>query len=76
VSRSRLRRWGALGLGLGLMAGSVVAMHHGTSSAGEVMARSRAQGLESDAYFYTEVDDVGAFLDDQGRYGRPSIGAE
>ena len=33
--------------------------------------RSRARGLEADAYFYTEVSDVGAFLDDGGALPPP-----
>ena len=51
------------------LAVAVTALHHASSSAGEVVAQSRSQGLESDAYFYTEVSAVRAFLDDQGRYG-------
>jgi len=74
--REALRRWTGLALGLALMAVAVVALHRATPSAGDVVAQSRAQGLESDAYFYTEVSDVGAFLEDQGRYKRQSMSAE
>jgi hypothetical protein len=54
----------------------VVALHHTSASAGDVMAQSRARGLESDAYFYSEVDDLQAFLGDEGRYGRAPAGEE
>ena len=67
--REAFRRWMGLALGLALMAVAVGALHRASSSAGEVIMQSRVQGLESDAYFYTEVNDVRAFLDDQGRYG-------
>ena len=66
------RGWLGLTLGLALMAIAVAGLHRASASAGDVMALSQARGLESDAYFYTEVNDVRAFLDDQGRYGRPS----
>jgi len=68
-----LRRWMALVLGLALVAVTVVALDRASSSAGDVLAQSRTQGLESDAYFYTEVGDVRAFLDDEGRYGAPRL---
>mgnify|MGYP001821725604 CR=1 FL=1 len=67
------RRWTGLALGLAVMAVAVAALHHTSSSAGDVMVQSRAQGLESDAYFYTEVGDVGAFLDHEGRYRHQSL---
>jgi hypothetical protein len=67
--RGAFRRWKGLALGLVMITVAVVALHHASSSAGDVVAQSRARGLESDAYFYTEVSDVRAFLDDQGRYG-------
>ena len=69
MRRAVLRRWTGLALGLALMAVAVVGLHHASSSASDVLAQSLAQGLESDAYFYTEAGDVRAFLDDQGRYG-------
>ena len=75
MSRSGLRRWGALAVGLASMAVAVVALHHASSSASEVLVQSRAQGLESDAYFYTEVSDVGEFLGERGCYGRGREGA-
>jgi hypothetical protein len=62
-----------LALGLALMATTVVALGHASSSAGDVLVQSQAKGLESDAYFYTEVGDVGAFLAEQGRYGAPRV---
>ncbi len=65
------RGWLGLGLGLAVMAGAVMALHHASAAAGNVMALSQARGLESDAYFYTEAGDVGAFLADEGRYRRP-----
>jgi len=68
-----LRRWMGLVLGLTLMAVTVVALDRATPSAGDVLAQARTQGLESDAYFYTEVGDVRAFLDDEGRYGAPRL---
>ena len=68
-----LRRGVGFILGLALMAVTVVALDRASSSAGDVLAHSRAQGLESDAYFYTEVGDVLAFLDDEGRYGAPRL---
>ena len=68
------RRWMSLALGLALMAVAVGTLHRASSSAGEVMVQSRVQGLESDAYFYTEVGDVGAFLGDLGRYGAAQSG--
>jgi hypothetical protein len=58
------------------MAGAVLALHHASAATGDVMALSQARGLESDAYFYTEAGDVGAFLDDQGRYRRQSLSDE
>ena len=64
-----LRRWMGLVLGLALMAVTVLVLDRASSSAGEVLASSRTQGLESDAYFYTEVSDVRAFLVDEGRWG-------
>ena len=66
-----LRRGMGLALGLAVMAVAVVGLHHASSAAGKVVAQSRDRGLESDAYFYTEADDVGAFLADEGRYRRP-----
>jgi hypothetical protein len=60
-------------LGLALMAVTVVALDRASSSASDVLAQSRMQGLESDAYFYTEVSDVREFLDDEGRYGAPRL---
>ena len=68
MSRSGLRRWGALAVGLASMAVAVVALHHASSSTSDVLVRSRAEGVETDAYFYSEVGDVGEFLDDEGRY--------
>ena len=75
MRRSGLRRWAALALGLASMAVAVVALHRASSSTSDVVVQSRAQGLESDAYFYTEVSDVGEFLGDRGRYGRGREGA-
>jgi len=71
-----LRRGMGLALGLAVMAVAVVGLHHASSAAGDVVAQSRARGLESDAYFYTEAGDVGAFLDDEGRYRRRSLSDE
>ena len=68
MTNGALRRWMGLALGLALTVVTVVALNRASSSAGPVVAQSRARGLEADAYFYTEVSDVGAFLDDQGRY--------
>jgi hypothetical protein len=74
VSSDKPRRWVCLALGLALMALAVVGLSHGSSSTGTgVIAQARARGLESDAYFYTEVSDVGAFLEDEGRYGAPRL---
>ena len=56
------------------MAVAVVGLHQASSSASDVLAQSLAQGLESDAYFYTEAGDVRAFLDDEGRYGAAQAG--
>ncbi len=53
----------------------VLALHRTSASASGVMALSQARGLESDAYFYSEVSDVGAFLEDDGRYAHPSMEA-
>ena len=65
-------------LGLALMAAAVVVLHR-TSAASDtvwaVLAHSRTQGLETDAYFYTEVGAVRSFLDERGRYGSPLTGA-
>ena len=58
-------------LGLGLMVAAVVALHHASSSAPEVVAQGRMQGIETDAYFYSEVSDVRAFLHEDGRYHAP-----
>jgi hypothetical protein len=55
--------------GLALMGLAVSALHHTSASASDVMALSQARGLESDAYFYSEVDDLQAFLEEDGRYG-------
>jgi hypothetical protein len=72
VIRTTPHRWMGLVLGLALMAAAVVILHR-TSAVKDpvwaVLAHSRAQGLEADAYFYTEVGDVRAFLDARGRYG-------
>jgi hypothetical protein len=60
-----------LALGLGLMAAAVVLLHQTSSSAPDVVSRSRSLCLESDAYFYSEVSDVRAFLHEDGRYRAP-----
>ena len=57
-----------LGLSLAGVALVVAGLNRASASVGDVVAQSREKGLESDAYFYTEVSDVGAFLDDEGRY--------
>jgi hypothetical protein len=62
------RGWMGLALGLGLMLAAVVVLHQASSSASDVVAQGRTQGLESDAYFYSEVSDVRAFLREGGRY--------
>lgn len=77
MTRKAFRRWMGLALGLAVMALAVVGLHQASSSPDTgVVAQSRVQGLESDAYFYTEVGDVRAFLDDEGRYGSESISEE
>jgi hypothetical protein len=76
MSRDPLRRWAGLALGLAGMGLASLALSHASGGAGPVVAESRERGLESDAYFYTEVGDVGAFLEDDGRYGRQSTSAE
>jgi hypothetical protein len=53
------------------MSGVAVLLDRTSSSAAHVLARSRALGIESDAYFYSEVSDVRAFLDAAGRYRAP-----
>ena len=68
-----LRSWAALLLGLFAMAVVVAALHR-TSTPRDgiednVVVQGRAQGIEADAYFYTEVGDVRAFFDAGGRYG-------
>ena len=74
--REAFRRWMGLVLGLAMMAVAVAGLHQASTSAGDVMAQSREKGLESDAYFYTEVDGVEAFLEDEGRYRPQSTSDE
>jgi hypothetical protein len=69
---SRLRRWTSLALGLAAMGLAALTLSHGSRSAGSVITQGQERGLESGAYFYTEVDGVEAFLDDEGRYRRRS----
>ena len=76
MRKGRLRRWASLVLGLAAMGLAAGALSHGGRSAGPVMTASRERGLEADAYFYTEVGGVEAFLGDEGRYGRQSTSDE
>jgi hypothetical protein len=68
-----LRSWAGLMLGLVVMAVVVAALHQtSTPRSGledNVVVQGRARGIEADAYFYTEVGNVRAFLDASGRYG-------
>lgn len=64
------RRAAGLGLGLLLMAGVVLLLHRSSEGAPGVLGLSRTLGLETNAYFYSEVTTVGAFLGEDGRYAR------
>jgi hypothetical protein len=50
------------------MGAAVLALHHASAALGPVVAQSQARGVEADAYFYSEVGDVGEFLEKAGRY--------
>lgn len=65
------RRILGLVLGLGLMVAAAFALHHLGDGGDGVLARSRLQGLEAGAYFYSEVGDVSTFLAEEGRYKTP-----
>jgi hypothetical protein len=73
-------RWLRLALGLALVAAFVVGLHHlsarMTGDTGALIERNRALDLEVYAYVYSEVGDLGEFLDDEeGRYGESSLRA-
>ena len=76
--RARVGSWLRLVLGLVLLAAFVVMLHRlsarMTGDAGALIARNQAENLEVYAYFYSEVGDIGEFLDDErGRYGECSL---
>ena len=67
MKRRRHRRLALLGLGLATL-GALVALLDRASEAMAVVAHGRAQALESDAYFYSEVAPVRDFLEEDGRF--------
>lgn len=72
------RRWLALLSGLALLALFVLGLHQFTArlggSTGEMISRNRSQDLEVYAYVYSEVGDLGEFLDDEnGKYGKRAL---
>ena len=76
MSRSRARRWTRLTLGLAAMGLTALALSVASGLLGPVVEESRQRDLESDAYFYTELGGVEAFLEDDGRYRRQSTREE
>ena len=77
---ARGKRWLRLALGLALVAAFVVGLHHLsarlTGETGALIEHNRAGDLEVYAYVYSEVGDIGEFLDDEeGRYGESSLRA-
>ncbi len=74
----KIHRWNYLLLGLVSVTLFITLLHQLSTRLagvpGDLIDRNRREGLEVDAYFYSEVGDLREFLDDeQGRYGRRSL---
>lgn len=73
-----LERWARFVLALVLLAGSVGCLHLLGSrlpgSPGALIAQNKAQDREVYAYFYSDLGDMRAFLDDlRGTFGKTAL---
>jgi len=67
--------------GFVVMAGLIVSLHLCRSSlpgiVGQVIRHNIDHEIEANAYFYSDLGDISAFLDDEkGKYGRKSLELE
>ena len=74
----KIYRWNCLLLGLVSVVLFIALLHQVSTRMagipGELIERNQREELEVDAYFYSEVGELGEFLDDQqGRYGRRAL---
>jgi len=74
----KIYRWNCLLLGLVSVVLFIALLHQVSTRMagipGELIKRNQREELEVDAYFYSEVGELGEFLDDQqGRYGRRAL---